>query len=37
MEGMIFRGEGENGLTLGKFWSSYFHPLILINCGEIWV
>jgi hypothetical protein len=21
----------------GKFWSFYFHPLILRNCGEIWV
>jgi hypothetical protein len=29
--------EGENGLTLEKFWSFYFHPLILRNCGEIWV
>jgi hypothetical protein len=37
MEGMMFRGEGENGLTLGKFWSFYFHPLILRNCEEIWV
>ena len=37
MEGMMFRGEGENGLTFGKLWYFYFHPLILRNCGEIWI
>jgi hypothetical protein len=37
IEGMMFSEEGENGLTLGRFWSFYFHPLILRNCVEIWV
>jgi hypothetical protein len=35
MEGMMFRVEGEHGPTLGKFWSFYFHPLILRNCGIV--
>jgi hypothetical protein len=33
----VFKGEGENGLTLWKFSIFYLHSLSLRDSGEIWV